>query len=285
MSQNRRDRSERTGSLTQLLVPLLVTCASVAMLMGGFLLSQLESPEAAALPTEGIAVRSTLTPFLPTFTPSAPPTEAEVVPSPTPVDPSPVPATAEPTPMPSPIPTEALAPTEPPSPPPPPPCGPPSDWVAYTVRRHDTLYSLARHFEVDTVTLQRANCLLGYAIRVGQELYVPPGVASPAPGRYPAPVLLSPDNGAQFPPGQEVPVRWTWDGALGEDEYFDVRLWQEGAPHYGVGWSRDEAYAVVGEPGAVHYWSVAVIRGKDGRMLEQLSPESPPRRISWGSVD
>jgi hypothetical protein len=62
-----------------------------------------------------------------------------------------------------------------------------------------------------------------------------------------------------------------------------VRLWREGAPHYGVGWAKDELYAVVGDPGATYYWAIAVIRGKDGKMLEQLSPESEARKLFWGS--
>lgn len=287
MSEHRSVQAEEAGQLRQLLIPLLVTVASVAMLLGSFLLSQLESPGAAAPPTESTVQRATVTPFLPTVTPIASPTPTvtAVEPSPTESEASPVPATEELSPTPSPVPPETPAPTEPLPTPQPPPCGPPPDWVSYTVQPNDTLYSLARHFGVDTTALQRANCLYSYAIRVGQELRVPPGVVPPGPRRYPAPVLLSPHDGAQFAAGQAVPVRWTWDGDLGEDEYYDVRLWQEGAPHYGVGWSKESTYGVVGEPGTTYYWSIAVIRGRDGQMLEQLSPESPPRTISWGATD
>jgi hypothetical protein len=153
------------------------------------------------------------------------------------------------------------------------------------VQPDDTLYSIARRFNVEMETIQRANCMHGHAIYAGQSLFVPAEASASLPKHYPAPNLISPDDGASFPAGKEITVRWTWDSELGEHEHFDVRLWQEGAPHYGVGWSKEGIYAVVGEPGVAYYWSVAVIRGKDGEMLEQLSPESPPRKLLWGAAE
>lgn len=161
-------------------------------------------------------------------------------------------------------------------------CGAPSDWVSYTVQSGDTLFSIARRHNVDMRTIQRANCLPSYAITAGDTLYVPTEASVSLPKAYPAPVLLSPEDGANFPAGEQVELRWTWDGELSEHEHFDVRLWKEGAPNYGVGWSKEERYAVKGDPGVTYYWSVAVIYGKDGQMVEQLSPESPPLEISWG---
>ncbi|MGD2144134.1 MAG: LysM peptidoglycan-binding domain-containing protein, partial [Anaerolineae bacterium] len=162
-------------------------------------------------------------------------------------------------------------------------CDSPYDGGVYTVVRGDTLYSLARRLGLETETLQKANCLGSSAIYVGQTLHVPGGASASLGKWYPAPVLLAPDDVARFAEGEEIPVRWSWDGELAEDEHFDVRLWREGAPHYGVGWAKDELYAVVGDPGATYYWAIAVIRGKDGKMLEQLSPESEARKLFWGS--
>ena len=142
--------------------------------------------------------------------------------------------------------------------------------------------SIARRYNVDMHTIQRANCLPSYALDAGDTLYVPPGASVSLPKEYPAPVLLFPEDGANFPPAERVELRWRWEGELGEHEHFDVRLWKEGAPNYGVGWSKEEHYAVEGDPGVTYYWSVAVIYGKDGQMVEQLSPESPPLEISWG---
>ncbi len=350
MKPERPFETDGRASLKQLLWPLLVTCISLGMVLGGVLLSQLETPEGALPSPPSVAQRATVTPFLPTLTPrpSPTPTSTAAEPGRVPDEESPDDPTTEPTSPPSIVATPTPAPTDPPSPPAvcttpagwtsytvrsgdtltslarragvttwelmrgncrstpalrsgetiyvpptfsvepvpePLPCTVPAGWVSYNVQPNDTLYSLARRFNVELETLQRANCLPGHAINVGDTLYVPPGVLTPAPRDYPAPVLLSPEDGAQFPVGREIPVRWMWDGELGEDEHFDVRLWREGAPHYGVGWSREESYAVKGDPGVLYYWSIAVIRGKDGRMLEQLSPESPPRRIWWGTLE
>ena len=76
-------------------------------------------------------------------------------------------------------------------------------------------------------------------------------------------------------------LRWSWDGELDKDEYFDVRFWKNGAPHYGVTWTKEGSHAVRGEPGITYFWAIAVIHGQDGQMLEQLSPESRARRLFW----
>lgn len=98
------------------------------------------------------------------------------------------------------------------------------------------------------------------------------------PVGYPAPLLLEPANGAQFGGGQ-VWLRWRWDGQLGADEHFDVRVWQEGKPHYGVAWTEKPEHLLNLDAlgGGGYYWSVAVIRGRDGKWEKDLSPESEAR--------
>lgn len=70
------------------------------------------------------------------------------------------------------------------------PCGPPSNWVVYTVQPQETLYSLSIRFGVDIEVLRRANCLRSYTIYAGQVLYVPPGpwpTATSTPSVSPTP--------------------------------------------------------------------------------------------------
>ena len=74
------------------------------------------------------------------------------------------------------------------------------------------------------------------------------------------PVLLAPKDGVELVEGTVVDLRWRWDGVLEEDEYFDVRFWQEGAPHYGVAWTKESFHSVKGEAGITYYWAIAVIR-------------------------
>lgn len=54
------------------------------------------------------------------------------------------------------------------------PCGPPSDWVLYTVQPGETLYRLATRFQVPLYLLMHANCLTSPGLTAGQRLYVPP---------------------------------------------------------------------------------------------------------------
>lgn len=65
------------------------------------------------------------------------------------------------------------------------PCGPPPDWVLYTVQPGETLYRLAVRFQVPLALLMHANCLTTPALSAGQRLYVPPGTPTPAPSPIP----------------------------------------------------------------------------------------------------
>jgi LysM repeat protein len=54
------------------------------------------------------------------------------------------------------------------------PCGPPRGWLVNIVQQGDTLYRLSKGYGVTVTELQRANCISGTLIHVGQTLYVPP---------------------------------------------------------------------------------------------------------------
>ncbi|MGQ9627523.1 MAG: LysM peptidoglycan-binding domain-containing protein, partial [Anaerolineae bacterium] len=61
------------------------------------------------------------------------------------------------------------------------PCGrPPAHWQLYTIKRGDTIQSLARRYRTSVYEIMRANCLGSYIIYVGQRLYLPPP-ATPTP--------------------------------------------------------------------------------------------------------
>ncbi|UCC65181.1 MAG: LysM peptidoglycan-binding domain-containing protein [Anaerolineae bacterium] len=76
-----------------------------------------------------------------------------------------------------PTPTPTLRPTFTPI-----PCGPPPGWtVRYTVRRGDTLYSLARHCRTTVSAVRQANCLTDNTIYVGQRLWLPCRPIIPVP--------------------------------------------------------------------------------------------------------
>jgi LysM repeat protein len=53
-------------------------------------------------------------------------------------------------------------------------CGPPDDWVPYTVKSGETLENLANRYRTTTADIQRANCLGGSNVVVtGQSIFVP----------------------------------------------------------------------------------------------------------------
>jgi hypothetical protein len=122
----------------------------------------------------------------------------------------------------------------------------------------------------------------------------PTASALPAPSLspgpiYPAPQLLQPEDVVFFSRGAggEYVMRWQWAGTLRADEWFDVRVWQAGMPHYGIAWTKKPEYVYdLCLKGSGHFlWSVAVVRGQDGRWLADLSPEATPRHFSSSRDD
>ena len=73
-------------------------------------------------------------------------------------------------------PLPSFTPTSPPT-----VCSPPPGWVTYAVRPGDTLFSISLAYRISVYTLQRANCLQGTFIYVGEHLWVPPVPTSTPP--------------------------------------------------------------------------------------------------------
>lgn len=61
-------------------------------------------------------------------------------------------------------------------------CEPPSDWVPYTVRLGDTLFSLSTQGGVTVDVVKAANCLPSDALYPGNVLYLPSAPPQPVPG-------------------------------------------------------------------------------------------------------
>lgn len=72
-------------------------------------------------------------------------------------------------------------------------CGPPSDWVLYTIQQGENLFRLSLRYGVTLAQMQKANCINNPAdIRAGQQIYVPPVEAmtvtpSPSPAETATP--------------------------------------------------------------------------------------------------
>jgi membrane-bound lytic murein transglycosylase D len=165
MALNDRDSAQvRSG--------LVLVVAVVFTVLGGLLLAMVDAGREEPEPTTAAGLPPSPTPTttkvltivsLPTPDISATATDRPlVVPS----------ATKEPqvsnTPEPSPVILER--------------CTPPSDWVPYTVRLGDTLFSLSQQGGVDVDTVREANCLSSDALYPGNVLYLPSAPPEPVPG-------------------------------------------------------------------------------------------------------
>jgi hypothetical protein len=108
---------------------------------------------------------------------------------------------------------------------------------------------------------------------------------------YPAPVITSPMNNPTFFPGDLV-ITWSFPYSLKEDEWFEVLGWKENKPNErnSMGWTKEQSFvfkrkdyylpqfSFVAGMGQ-YYLCVQIVRGKDGKNLGILSPES--RSFPW----
>ena len=172
MSKQMRSSAGRVADIGQLLGSLAVTLISVSMLLGSFLLSQLDTRDVRPPPTQaGAAIFPSPTPFLPTMTPT-PSLTTPPSPSPSAMETA-VPPTI--TPSASPILTSPLISS----------CPQPPGWIVYTVQKGDTLASLAWRTGVTKLVLMQTNCLSTSTIYSGQQIYLPLIFhASPTPRPY-----------------------------------------------------------------------------------------------------
>src|SRR5689334_6713182 len=58
------------------------------------------------------------------------------------------------------------------------------------------------------------------------------------------PSLLAPEDNASFNNPSEVVLTWEWIRSLKEGEHFDVRVWHEGDPGYGITWTEQTSFAL-----------------------------------------
>ena len=99
-----------------------------------------------------------------------------------------------------------------------------------------------------------------------------------------SPRLISPGIGSAFARGHNPVLSWTYDCALGPNEWFDVRLWQEGDPHFGKTWTKDHYYTLdhkIFAKRGTHFWSVAVVQGQNGVVDAVIAEEAPARWFDW----
>jgi putative membrane-bound dehydrogenase-like protein len=119
----------------------------------------------------------------------------------------------------------------------------------------------------------------------GQQAVAEALAAQEAARRLDAPYLLNPADGATFDNVAAARLQWDWTRPLAEDEVFDVRVWQEGEPAYGITWTTESEFDLTKwlldrQPGE-YFWTVAVMqKNADGTSATEISDLAPQRRFT-----
>jgi LysM repeat protein/predicted nucleic acid-binding Zn ribbon protein len=179
----------------------------------------------------------------------------------------------------------------------------------YEVQQGDTLYTIAGKYNMTIAEIKEANNLEGNSLKVEQKLRIPVGTATPTPTltaaptltstpgpSYPAPVLLSPRDGASFSgPDTAILLTWASVGILDEDQWYTVRLRRSGtiAEQLPLVWTKATSWRVPTNlyvaglnPAQQFTWQVTIMQhsgeDEDGRWTgEALSPSSGTRTFTW----
>lgn len=182
-------------------------------------------------------------------------------------------------------------------------------YETYEVEQGDTLYTIAAKYNMTIGQLREANGLTSDRLSVGQKLRIPVGTATPTPTLTPAPtltptpgpprpapVLLSPPDGATFSGGETVILlTWASVGILGEEEWYVVQLEWLGTSAEQPPWVWTKATSwrvptdlfLEGSAQPQRFrWQVVILRqtgvAEDGTWLgERQSPISQARTFGW----
>ena len=98
------------------------------------------------------------------------------------------------------------------------------------------------------------------------------------------PRLLAPEDEATFDNPSEVALAWDWVRSLGENEFYDVRVWKEGEPANGITWAQDSTFDLsewlTQQAAGEFFWSIAVIEGSENEVTALLGDAPPARRFT-----
>jgi hypothetical protein len=154
-------------------------------------------------------------------------------------------------------------------------------WRIRLVRLSDAAY-LSPPSETRDFTLLRAS-----SVSVSTPVPPPaqiPTLPVPSGGArsYSKPTSISPANEAKFQATDTITLSWSSAGTLQADEWYEVRLWENGTQWRGTAQTRDTSWQVPNDYNPGRYgWQVAVIMVQDGKWLKDISPQSDMRFFTW----
>ncbi len=115
-----------------------------------------------------------------------------------------------------------------------------------------------------------------------------PPTATPAPTvgtrvLHPAPLLVEPADVTHFAVDGNVDFIWSFEGELRPGESFDLRVWRQGEPAWGIARTTSSEYRLRGAPnGSGEYsWQVVVVRDDPNGNVVETSKKSAVRRVFW----
>ncbi|MEJ2556685.1 MAG: hypothetical protein P8186_10740 [Anaerolineae bacterium] len=103
-------------------------------------------------------------------------------------------------------------------------------------------------------------------------------------GSYPKPTRLSPANETVFQAEDAIVLKWDSVGTLQDDQWYEVRLWENGTEWRGAVKTRSTSWQVPKDYNPGRYgWRVAVILTQDGQWVKDISPQSDMYFFVWNA--
>ncbi len=118
-----------------------------------------------------------------------------------------------------------------------------------------------------------------------QMVQVPtPSPVSSGASSYSKPTHLSPANETVFQAEDAIVLKWDPVGTLRDDQWYEVRLWENGTEWRGALKTRSTSWQVPKDYNPGRYgWRVAVILTQDGKWVKDISPQSDMYFFVWNA--
>ncbi len=105
-----------------------------------------------------------------------------------------------------------------------------------------------------------------------------------SPSSYPKPNLLLPASETVFQAEDTIVLTWDSAGTLQGDQWYEVRLWENGTEWRGAVKTRSTSWQVPKDYNPGRYgWRVAAILTQDGKWVKDISPQSDMYFFVWNA--